>query len=394
MPPDAASSPPDRDPTQKPPDLDIARAAYMAVPVAGFILDENGHILLHTRRAHRLYGTGETPPGDTLEGVPFETLTDLDPETVRGRLRTCLAGGSVTFPMREAYRLGRTKQVPFHISLMRVPGITRQLLMLSQDHLSANADALKTAHDLVDRETTRGLALEAHITELQRAVLSMETFAHAASHDLKTPINTLSAMLTLFGDKFATDLPDQARTYLDHIAAATRQMDTLTTKLLAHARSAAAPMDVTQVSLTPAVNGAIAMLDPALLDAVAPIAVRGPKFDIMAESTMLQILVGNLLTNALKHGGDQRALEVTVITSTVEDGGSLTIVDNGRGFDPNHAHSIFAPFLRLNEAVQGSGLGLATCAEICRRHGWEINAQSDGRSGATFTVHFPSVLMR
>ena len=373
---------------------DIARAAYEAMPIAGFILDEAGHILFHTRRAARLFAARDGSHRSDLTGAHFEVLTHLDAEGIHAALRSCIAGGSITFPMQDPQRVDRHKDVVFHVSLMRVPGLNRQIFMLSQDHLRANVAALKNAHDLFDRESSRGLALEAHITELQRAVLSMETFAHAASHDLKTPINALSGLLDLFTDQFSRDLPEDARTYLDHMVRATQQLETLTTKLLTHAQSAAAPMDVSQVSVGPAIENALGLIDPGLRASAEAIDVRGPQFDVMAESTMFQILVGNLVTNALKHGGTNRALQVSMITCALENGGTLTVADNGTGFDPDQAHAIFAPFLRLNDGVQGSGLGLATCAEICRRHGWEIEAQSDGQSGAAFTVYFPAVLLR
>ena len=65
---------------------------------------------------------------------------------------------------------------------------------------------------------------------------------------------------------------------------------------------------------------------------------------------------------------------------------SLTITDNGSGFPPGASEAIFLPFRRLNKKVEGTGSGLATCREVCRRHGWTITAHSDGQSGAVFEV--------
>ncbi|MEO0503471.1 MAG: HAMP domain-containing sensor histidine kinase, partial [Pseudomonadota bacterium] len=307
-------------------------------------------------------------------------------------LRASVSSGQVTLPMNDAHRVDMAKDVTFHLSLMRIEGVRQQLHMLSQDHLRASATALQTANQMREQASTRGQHLEAHITSLQNSVMSMETFAHAASHDLKSPINALSGLLDLFGQKFGADLPDTAQSYLIHMQNAVVQMDALTTKLLAHAQSSAAPMTMSKVNLHEAVDIALNLLDPRLRGKAQDISLTGPDVDLMAEPTMLQILLGNLVTNALKHRDVDRPLRIQLVTRTDGTSAALSVTDSGTGFAPDQADAIFAPFTRLNTDIKGSGLGLATCAEICRRHNWDITAASDGRSGAKFNIRFPAVL--
>ena len=67
---------------------------------------------------------------------------------------------------------------------------------------------------------------------------------------------------------------------------------------------------------------------------------------------------------------------------------TLTVVDNGIGFDPQYAQRIFRVFERLHGrgTYPGTGIGLALCRKIAERHGGTVVASSVPGEGATFTV--------
>ena len=67
---------------------------------------------------------------------------------------------------------------------------------------------------------------------------------------------------------------------------------------------------------------------------------------------------------------------------------TLTVTDNGIGFDPQYAQRIFRVFERLHGrgAYPGTGIGLALCRKIAERHGGTVVATSVPGEGATFTV--------
>lgn len=371
----------------------LARAAYLSVPTASFILDAECTILIHTRRGQRLYAPEQGGKHVDLAGTSFATLTNLTKTTLSKALREALPKGHVVLSMRSARFRNVAKDVPFHLSLVRSKDVSTQLYMLTQDHISTNAGALQSVND---HRTAIAKALEkaeAQNVTLQRAVLSMETFAHAASHDLRTPINAISGLLQLFDAKFKADLPETAHQYLDHMQRATSQMDQLTTTLMGHARAAAGPIVLERVNLRASVDQVFDGLAHEITAATADVSVRGELVDVMAEPVMLRILLSNLVNNALKYRAEGRLAEVRVDMNTTEDGGAmLRVSDNGIGFPSDQAQAIFAPFLRLNATVEGNGIGLATCAEICRRHNWAIDAQSDGKTGSQFRVSFPERL--
>lgn len=108
---------------------------------------------------------------------------------------------------------------------------------------------------------------------------------------------------------------------------------------------------------------------------------------MQADPTLLHLVLTNLLSNAIKYREPARPLEITI---TMEGTGrgqwALSVADNGTGFDPQDKHRILQPFHRAHREIGGSGIGLSTCAEICRRHSWKLTADAEPGAGAVFTI--------
>jgi signal transduction histidine kinase len=90
-------------------------------------------------------------------------------------------------------------------------------------------------------------------------------------------------------------------------------------------------------------------------------------------------LLQNLIGNALKFRRPERPPLVQV-RGRYLDGSllELTVEDDGVGFDPKFTDRIFKPFQRLHSRAEyeGTGMGLAICDKIARRHGGKISAES------------------
>ena len=113
----------------------------------------------------------------------------------------------------------------------------------------------------------------------------------------------------------------------------------------------------------------------------------------------------NLLNNALKFSRKDHPNHITITVrklkgNDLEDGAelipgkeyySITMNDEGIGFDPANSGKMFQLFSRLNpkDKYEGTGLGLALCKKIAVRHNGNIVATGKENEGASFTVYLP-----
>ena len=101
-------------------------------------------------------------------------------------------------------------------------------------------------------------------------------------------------------------------------------------------------------------------------------------------------VVLNLVRNAAQ-AMDGAAGQVRIQVSTSGDRARLVVEDDGPGLAPEARDHLFEPFFTTKPAGIGTGLGLAVCAEIVRRHGGDISAANRDEGGARFVVELPCV---
>jgi signal transduction histidine kinase len=112
-----------------------------------------------------------------------------------------------------------------------------------------------------------------------------------------------------------------------------------------------------------------------------------PDLRVMADAGLMSVVLENLLSNAWKYSSKREHSRIELDSYRDANGRVVyRVQDNGAGFNPHQADRLFKPFTRLHDARQfpGVGIGLATVQRIIQRHGGEIWASSDGRSGAQF----------
>ncbi|MFQ5717511.1 MAG: ATP-binding protein, partial [Nitrospinales bacterium] len=113
---------------------------------------------------------------------------------------------------------------------------------------------------------------------------------------------------------------------------------------------------------------------------------------VNGDRLQIKQLLLNVVSNALKFSQPGKPPEVS-LNSRIDEVGNwdISIHDNGRGFDEKYMSKIFKPFGRLgkNDECGGTGMGLAICKKIVKRHGGRIVARSKPGEGSTFTITFP-----
>jgi light-regulated signal transduction histidine kinase (bacteriophytochrome) len=239
------------------------------------------------------------------------------------------------------------------------------------------------------RERERTRALENALTQLREVNEDLQQFAFAASHDLQSPIRTVTAMSQLLARRYSGKLDADANQLIDSITSSMTRMQDLVQDLLAYSRLSSDAEKLDRFSLEEAFKLATDNLAEQIRASGAAIE-HGPLPSITGRRTQFVQLFQNLVGNALTYRRPERP-RVRVVA---EDKGGECVVhvaDNGIGFDPAYAERIFEPFKRLHgREYPGSGIGLAICARIVRQYGGRIWANSRAGEGSVFSFTIPA----
>jgi PAS domain S-box-containing protein len=215
--------------------------------------------------------------------------------------------------------------------------------------------------------------------ELARYNAELESFAYAATHDLREPLRTVSAFTQLLVQRSSSDpeIEQYSKFILDSVAHMAAMLDDLLA--LTRLNSKESPQCV---DLRLAVDQAINYLEQAIQESGATITV-GALPRVLGNESQLTGLMQNLLGNAIKYRS-QQPLRIEVTAEPIGTEWLVKVADNGIGIAPAYHDQIFGLFKRLQRSVPGTGIGLAICKKIVDGMGGRIWVESELGKGSTF----------
>lgn len=224
-------------------------------------------------------------------------------------------------------------------------------------------------------------------TELERSNRDLQDYASVVSHDLQGPLVTIGMYASLLERRLREHDPEQAA-LAGQVGAVAGRLRLLLRDLLAYSRLGQGEMRFDDVSLDAVLRDALDNLSGPISDRGATV-VADHMPVVRGHEQRLGQVMQNLLSNAVKFCDEAPRVEVRA--AKVDGQCQVSVVDNGIGFDPEHAEHIFRPFNRLQapEAYDGSGIGLAICARIVDQHGGRIWADSRPGEGSAFHFTLP-----
>lgn len=230
--------------------------------------------------------------------------------------------------------------------------------------------------------------------ELQRSNNDLFQFAHVISHDLKEPVRKVKIFSNRIQDELGPSLPDLVHTYLGRIQNAAARMTAMIEGVLTYSSLGASKETVEPVDLNHLFDTIEDDLEIVIHQKKGRI-VHDPLPILEGAPVLLYQLFYNIVNNALKFSKPDVPATIIISSALIEEAGKplarIIIQDNGIGFDPEHAESIFNAFTRLNskDRFEGTGLGLALCKKIAERHGGTITATGQPGKGACVTITLP-----
>ena len=222
-------------------------------------------------------------------------------------------------------------------------------------------------------------------TELEAASAVKDEFLGLVSHELRTPVTTIFGNARVLARR--GDLPEVAASMVADIAADAERLRDIVENLLLLGRPGAASDRPEPLLLTHAVHRLVNSF--AVRHAPRRLVVEGggPEFIVEAEPGDLELLVGNLLSNAHKYSPPEEPIEVIVRGQDSE--AQVLVLDRGIGFSEGTEEQLFATFYRSHEAKKlagGVGIGLSACKRVVERLGGRIWARSRPGRGSEFGI--------
>ena len=252
-----------------------------------------------------------------------------------------------------------------------------------------------------------GLIVVSARRALELARQQME-FVAAVSHELRTPVSVIGAAAGNLADGVVGD-PARVRKYGETIQDEARRLAETVERVLQLAGIAAGRAAAAQVAVQPSdmvhdsVGACLTEIERAAVQVEIDIALDLPP--VLGDVTALRSALQNLISNAVKYGGEARWLRVSAKPASGARGSGsgnknviFTVEDHGLGIDADDRKHIFEPFYRgrtaVSEQIQGSGLGLNLVARIAEAHGGRVTVTSEPGKGSVFTISLPAVTDR
>jgi two-component system CheB/CheR fusion protein len=246
--------------------------------------------------------------------------------------------------------------------------------------------AMITFNDVTELKQTE-LELDKINKNLLAANADLDNFVHAASHDLMGPLTNIELSISVLTDMQISGDP-KLQKVMKVIHASFIKFRKLVEELGTIGKIESGMAEKEAIDVRQLIDEIEASIENRIISSGTTIKKDVGATKIYFSKKNLRSIIYNLITNAIKFRNPDRPSEI-FISARYENGFSvLTVKDNGIGMHPNEFERVFSMYGRLNENIDGQGIGLYLIRKIINAAGGKILVESEPGKGSIFTVYF------
>lgn len=248
-------------------------------------------------------------------------------------------------------------------------------------------DAIALGLNMLSEELSTNVVEKSKIDSVNR---KLEKFAFTTAHDLRSPLNSITGLITLLELNLDRKNSKEVFEYVDKIKNITDQMKNLVQGILDYSLASSElerePLDIRSI-----VND---VMEVDQLTSLATVHFECELPSVMFNRSIMHQVIRNLLGNAVKYS-DKEVCNIVIRCEENQAHIVFSISDNGPGIPKEYHKKIFQLFNKIDTAakVDSHGIGLATVKSVLEASGERIWVESEMGKGSTFyfTISTPCV---
>gem|GEM_PF-323758 len=230
--------------------------------------------------------------------------------------------------------------------------------------------------------------LKAEIRKNEKLIDDLDAYAHTLAHDLKNSLGLIYTSSDIILEAIEDEDMSLVEEYSKVVQESALKTIKVTNELLKMATAGHEDVETASVDMERVYNAAIKQLAPTIEEYHAELTIKNDWINAEAYAPWLEEVWVNLLSNAMKYGGDPPK----IVVGCEDDGNGMVkfwIKDNGDGIPGTQHHKIFRKHTRLQpDKATGYGLGLSIVKRITEKLGGEVGVESSGQKGAGAVFYF------
>lgn len=270
----------------------------------------------------------------------------------------------------------------YELLVKRKDGDIRNWLVSGGPNYNLNGEVMGSIGIHLDITDLKNLQIQKEklVKELEISNNELQEYAHIVSHDLKSPLRSINALVSWIKEDNKSKLDDISLQNLDLIESTLEKMEQLISDILKYSSVGSSLPDNEEVDLNDLIsdiNQILHIPDHIKIEVIKPLP------HVMGDRTMLLQLFQNLVGNSVRYIDKKKGL-IEIDYKDQKSCYEFSIKDNGIGIDKKYHDKIFKIFQSLNKSKESSGIGLSIVKKIVEKHKGKVWLNSKPGVGTTF----------